>query len=178
MLDGTRTSIRTASHKGPERKRLTIVEYMSYPASSHHISADRNYHNLSPVNKPIIDFPKPLTLNTLLNFLGNINWLSPWLPKLTSQFQPLFDLLKGKKCLSLFSGKMPPWPIMIQNNQSNSFYLNHSPQQSEPYPVSEDLRMSPCTRMGRSLTIKWDWHFCQHGKERKIMDFTHHREGT
>ena len=47
--------------------------------------------------KPVIDFPNPLTLNALQSFLGNLSWLSPCLPILTSQLQPLFDLFKDNK---------------------------------------------------------------------------------
>lgn len=47
--------------------------------------------------KPVIDLPNPPTFNSLQSFLGNINWLRPWFPTMTSKLQPLFDLLKGDK---------------------------------------------------------------------------------
>lgn len=63
--------------------------------SSHHIPEV----TLTSVQsaKSVIDFPNPLTLNALQSFLGNINWLRPWLLVPVGQSQPLFDLLKGEK---------------------------------------------------------------------------------
>lgn len=48
-------------------------------------------------HKPTLTLPQPLTLNSLQSFLGNLNWLRPWLPISTSQLKPLFELLKGSK---------------------------------------------------------------------------------
>ena len=47
--------------------------------------------------KPTLSFPQKLTLASLQSFLGNLNWLWPWLPLPTSTLQPLFNLLKGDK---------------------------------------------------------------------------------
>jgi hypothetical protein len=47
--------------------------------------------------KPTLSFPQKLTLASLQSFLGNLNWLRPWLLLPTSTLQPLFNLLKGDK---------------------------------------------------------------------------------
>lgn len=47
--------------------------------------------------KPTLSFPQKLTLASLQSFLGNLNWLRPWLHLPTSTLQPLFNLLKGDK---------------------------------------------------------------------------------
>ena len=80
--------------------------------------------------KPTLSFPQKLTLASFQSFLGNLNWLWPWLPLPRSTLQPLFNILKGDKSLSLPENTVPrggPSSKFCQCSPKNMALATHDP---------------------------------------------------